>query len=254
MITTIIFSVWLYFTLFFLAACFKRDISFIDVGWGPGFAWLFLTCAIAKWPNLGMLQWLVGALVFAWSIRLAWYLHGRNRKKGEDPRYKELAKKWRGPYWLNAYLRVFMIQGLLLAVVAAPIIIVMIAPAASLTTISIIGVIIALTGLTIEAAADWQMAQFQEMRPRPAKFCRLGLWKHSRHPNYFGEMVFWFGVAITVVNVPNYYYAFIGPVVLTFLLLKVSGIPMLEDKYKDHPEWPTYESQTRMLLPLPKKG
>jgi len=254
MTSVIAFSVWLYFTFFFIMARLKRDISFIDVGWGPGFAWLFASCAIYKWPDLGLLQWLVGALVFAWSIRLAWYLHGRNRSKGEDPRYKELSKNWKGPYWVNAYFRVFMIQGLLLAIVAAPIITVILAPAASLTDISIFGAIVALIGLTIEAAADWQMAHFQTLRPRPAKFCRIGLWKYSRHPNYFGEMLFWFGVAITVVHVPNYYYAFIGPVVLTFLLLKVSGIPMLENKYKNHPDWPKYESQTRMLLPLPKKG
>lgn len=254
MLTTILFSIWLYFTFFFLAAHLKRDISFIDVGWGPGFAWLFLTCAVFKWPELGQLQWIVGALVCAWSIRLAWYLHGRNRAKGEDPRYKELSKHWRGPYWLNAYFRVFMIQAVLLGVVAAPIIIVMLAPATAITHLSIVGTLIALIGLTLEAAADWQMAYFQSLKPRPSKFCRLGLWKYSRHPNYFGEMLFWFGVAIAVISVPNYYYAFIGPITLTFLLLKVSGIPMLEAKYKDHPEWPKYKSQTRLLLPVPKKG
>lgn len=245
-------AAWFYFTVNFVMAFFKRDISFIDVSWGPAFTWLSFILLVTLWPNIGQLQFFVAALVGIWSLRLAIYLHGRNKLKGEDPRYTELAKNWKGHYWLNAYFRVFMIQMLLFLLVAFPIIVVMYASPQSLTLVSILAGIIALSGLGIEAMADFQMSQFQKMKPRPSKFCRQGLWKYSRHPNYFGEIVFWFGVALAVCPVEYGYIGFLGPVFLTFLLLKVSGVPMLENKYKDHPEWPAYESQTRVLLPLPK--
>ncbi len=244
--------IWLFFTAFFLMAYLKKDISFIDVGWGPAFSWLYLSLALNYHDHLGALHYLVGALVFAWSARLAIYLHGRNSKKGEDPRYVELAKDWKGNYWINAYFRVFMVQMLLCLLVAAPIIVTMISPVKNIDLIAIVGALIATTGLVIEGLADAQMARFQQIKPRPGKFCRLGLWKHSRHPNYFGEIVFWMGIGLIAIAAKHGYWGLIGPSFLTFLLLKVSGVPMLENKYKDHPEWPAYESETRVLLPLPK--
>lgn len=243
-------GVWLFFTLFYVIAYLKNDISFIDIGWGPGFLWLFLCCAFIYRDNLSVPQILVGALVFVWSARLALYLYGRNRQKGEDQRYIELAKNWRGPYWLNAYFRVYMVQTILLLIVGLPIIISFHTLKFSIGPIQLIGALIALIGLGIETIADWQMAVFQKIKPRPSKFCRIGLWQHSRHPNYFGEIVFWFGLALSVQNP----LAFIGPIFLTILLLKVSGVPMLEEKYKSHPQWPMYYQETRVLLPFPKKG
>ncbi|PIP91710.1 MAG: hypothetical protein COW01_16445 [Bdellovibrionales bacterium CG12_big_fil_rev_8_21_14_0_65_38_15] len=244
--------IWLFFTGFFVVAYFKKDISFIDVGWGPAFSWLFFSFALTSFNQLGWLQYLVAALVFAWSLRLAIYLHGRNKKKGVDPRYQELSKDWKGHYWINAYFRVYMVQMLLCLIVAAPIIVVMLSSESAIDLISIIGGIIAISGLVTESVADSQMATFQKMTPKPGKFCRIGLWKYSRHPNYFGEIVFWFGVAIVALSAQHGYLGLIGPVFLTFLLLKVSGVPMLENKYKNHPEWPAYESQTRVLVPFPR--
>lgn len=244
--------IWFFFTAFFIMAYLKRDISFIDIGWGPAFSWLCLSFVLTNPHQLGSLHYLIGGLVLLWSLRLAIYLHGRNKKKGVDPRYVELAKDWKGSYWVNAYFRVFMIQMLLCLIVAAPIIVVMLSSKTSLEPLSIIGAIVALIGLMTESFADQQMAVFQQLKPRPSKFCRIGLWKYSRHPNYFGEIVFWFGLGIIALEAPHGYYGLIGPIFLTFLLLKVSGVPMLENKYKNHPEWPAYESQTRVLLPLPR--
>ncbi len=244
--------IWIFFSGFFLMAYFKKDISFIDVGWGPAFAWLYLSLVANYFDHLGFVHYMVGIIVFAWSSRLAIYLHGRNKKKGEDPRYIELAKDWKGNYWVNAYLRVFMVQMLLCLLVAAPIIVIMISPVTEINVFAILGAFVAFAGLSIETLADSQMAEFQQISPRPSKFCRIGLWKYSRHPNYFGEIVFWCGVGIIGLSANYGYLGLIGPTFLTFLLLKVSGVPMLENKYKDHPEWPAYESETRVLLPLPR--
>lgn len=244
--------IWLFFSGFFLVGYFKKDISYIDIGWGPAFSWLFISFAVTSLEELGPLQYLVGALVFIWSLRLAIYLHGRNKHKGEDPRYTELTKGWKGHYWTNAYFRVYMVQMLLCLVVAAPILVVMMAKKAPIDLIVIFGALVALIGLATESLADYQMAVFQKISPRPSKFCRIGLWKYSRHPNYFGEIVYWSGIGIVSLSVEYGYLGLIGPVFLTFLLLKVSGVPMLENKYKNHPEWPAYESQTRVLLPIPR--
>ena len=145
-----------------------------------------------------------------------------------------------------------MIQMILCLVVAAPITVVMRSKLSSIDLFAIIGAFIAILGLIIESFADHQMAQFQKIQPRPSKFCRMGLWKHSRHPNYFGEILFWAGIGVLALGAQHGYLGLIGPVFLTFLLLKVSGVPMLENKYKNHPEWPKYESETRVLLPLPR--
>ncbi len=248
----ILLAAWLYFTGFFIISFMKKDISFIDVGWGPAFSWLVLAGILHGPYEPGQLQVLVASLVFAWSLRLAWYLHGRNKAKGEDPRYKELAKDWKGNYWVNAYFRVFMVQMILCLLVALPIFLVISAPPASLTVTAVIGGVMAILGLGIESIADLQMAKFQKTTPRTSKFCRLGLWQYSRHPNYFGELVFWFGVAVASLSVSYGFLGLIGPLTLTVLLLKVSGVPMIEEKYRSHPEWDKYESETRVLLPLPK--
>ena len=248
----ILVCAWIYFTVFFILARIKRDISFIDIGWGPAFSWLILTGAAISDAVKGEVQALVSILVVLWSLRLAWYLHGRNKLKGEDPRYTELAKDWKGNYWVNAYFRVFMVQMILCLIIAAPILLAIYSSPATLSVSTVVGAVIAIFGLVIETVADKQMGKFQKMKPRPAKFCRLGLWKYSRHPNYFGEIIFWFGVAFCVLSLPYGYLAMIGPVSLTFLLLKVSGVPMIENKYRTHHEWAKYEAETRLLIPLPK--
>ncbi len=135
---SILLAAWLYFSGIFITSFVKKDISFIDVGWGPAFSWLVMAGILFGPHEIGQIQALVGALVFCWSLRLAWYLHGRNKAKGEDPRYTELAKNWKGNYWINAYFRVFMVQMVLCLLVAIPIFLVISAPAASLTVTAVI--------------------------------------------------------------------------------------------------------------------
>ena len=240
-------GIWAFFTLFYAIAYFKNDLSFIDIGWGIGFCVLILLVYGTGAVEFTMDKWLQALLVFIWCLRLSLYLYLRNKDKGEDRRYQELARQWRGNKWVNAYFRVYMIQALLLMIVGVPLIL-EIKYESSLTLYG--GVLLAFFGLMIESFADWQLSQFIKQPQKPSKFCRIGLWKNSRHPNYFGEILFWFGIATICANP----LAFVGPIFLTFLLLKVSGVPMIEDRYSNHPEWQKYYSETRLLIPIPKQG
>ena len=245
-------SILVYMTGWFIAAqiCGRNDIA--DVAWGLGFILATVVSLLAGgiYPLRGLL---ISALVLIWGIRLALHIHNRNRGKGEDPRYRKWREEWGKWFVLRSFLQVFMLQGILLLMVAIPVIFVNQAPAAPLGWLDLPGLAIWLYGLVFEAIGDWQLLKFIRNPDNKGKLMTTGLWRYTRHPNYFGEVALWWGIWLMTLPLPGGWLTVIGPLTITFLILKVSGIPMLENPYEDRADFQEYKCRTSVFFPLPPR-
>jgi steroid 5-alpha reductase family enzyme len=233
--------------------------------------------AIMLLPSYGSndRQVLITALTLLWGFRLAVFLFFRNYGKPEDFRYAQWRKEWGKWVIPRSFLQVFMLQGFFMLIIALPIILVLnanldflfgsaetadgITGYGPLQTIGLgitdyIGAAIFFIGLFFEAVGDQQNYFFKKDPKNKGKVMKYGLWKYTRHPNYFGECLIWWGIALVALPVQYGYLAFISPAIITFLLLKVSGIPMLEKKYDDMPEYQEYKKQTSAFIPWKTKS
>ncbi len=254
MIETVALTAFIFFSSMFLIALIKNDISWIDVGWGLSFFVLTMVLMFKFVRPIGSLQVMCIFLVSAWALRLTWYLLKRNLAKGEDERYTEISKNWKGPKWLNAYFRIFMVQGFLHALIAAPIALIFMLPPANLNWLSAFAAAVAMFMIVFEALADSHLEIFKNLKNKPSQFCRLGVWKHSRHPNYFAEISFWWAIGVMSLQNTDYpFLGFIGPLIITIAILKLSGVPPLEKRFKKREGWEQYKAETRLLLPIPRK-
>jgi len=196
---------------------------------------------------------LLMVLVTAWGVRLAAHIHMRNHGKGEDFRYRQWREEWGQSFYWRSYLQVFVLQALLLLCVATPVIYAGTAPQPDLGVLDALGLVIWLIGFLFEAVGDYQLVRFGRTR-KPGQIMTSGLWKYTRHPNYFGEVTLWWGVYLIVCAIPGGWMTALGPVMITLLILKVSGIPMLEARYKNNAEFQAYCRRTSAFLPLPPRG
>lgn len=247
-------TVFIFMTVVFIIAQIKRDNSIVDIAWGPGFLLIALTQLVIK-NNLTTNDFIITGLIFIWALRLSIHIYFRSKGKGEDFRYAQWRKDWGDKAVVNAFVRVFMLQGIIMLFVALPIFIAFNNFSNSLTTFNWIGILIFIFGLLFETIGDFQLYQFKKNSYNKGKIIQSGLWKRTRHPNYFGEAVLWWGIGIFTLGMNLYFIALIGPLVLNFLLVYVSGIPLLEKKYEGNPEWEAYKKVTPAFIPLiGKKG
>ncbi len=240
-------------TLFYLFALYEKDNTVADIAWGLG----FVVIALVSFLNFGFIalrQFVVLVLVFIWGMRLAIHVGYRKHKKGGDWRYKKWHKEW-GEWWLvRSFVQVYMLQGLLLLIISLPIITIMSTYGAGFGFFDYLGIAIWIFGFYFETKADYQLAKFLKDKNNKGKIMTEGLWKYSRHPNYFGEMTMWWGIWIMAVNHPYVSITVWGPILITFLLIKVSGIPMLQKKWEGNKEYEKYAAKTSLLIPrMPKK-
>lgn len=163
-----------------------------------------------------------------------------------------MKEKWKHPK-REAFPRVFLVQAGFLLIVAAPIIVAANAESSVLHWYNGLGVTLWLVGFVFEAVGDWQLAEFKKKAENKGRVMRFGLWRYTRHPNYFGEVTQWWGVFLVILFVPYWYVGLIGPVTITFLILGVSGIPMLEKGYEGNSEYDDYKQTTSAFFPLPPK-
>jgi steroid 5-alpha reductase family enzyme len=245
-------AVLLYMTALFALALDRKDNSVVDVGWGPGFVIVWAITLLLE-PGTTPLQVIVGALVGIWASRLAYHIYTRNRGRGEDPRYAAMRKRWGRHVRLRSYFQVFLLQGFLLIIVAAPVIILNHAPVAPPGVIPFAGIVIWMAGFAFESVGDAQLARFKRDPLNRGRLMTGGLWAYTRHPNYFGEAVMWWGIAVAGLSVPGGWAGLAGPMALTFLLTRVSGIPLLEKKYKGDTGFEAYARRTSAFIPLPPK-
>jgi steroid 5-alpha reductase family enzyme len=235
-------------TVWFIIAQIKKDNSIVDIAWGLGFILVaFLSLKLNQ--NYGIQQRLVAILVLIWGIRLSVHIFFRNLGRGEDFRYKNWRDQWGNKAILYSFLKVFMLQGLVLTIVAYPIMLINSYPINRFNALVIIGFIIWLTGFLVESIGDYQLYRFKKNPENKGKIMKSGLWRYTRHPNYFGESLIWWGIFLIVLPAPYGWTTIISPILMTFLLVKVSGKPMLEEKYSDNPEYQEYQRNTSGFIP-----
>lgn len=249
---TIAFTTVIYMSLWFALARARNRLDVVDSAWGIGFVVVALVSAIA----VGQLDWtryLTVILVAVWGLRLASHISSRNRGKSEDKRYLSYRDKWGKWFWPRAYCQIFLVQGVLLVLISTPVILLLQTSHAFNLIVAIIGFVVWASGIVIEATADHQIARFLASSSRkPGDLMTSGLWHYSRHPNYFGEITTWWGAAIVAVSAGQY-LGILGAVLITFLIVKVSGIPLLEKSMAGRPGYAEYARRTSILIPLPPK-
>jgi steroid 5-alpha reductase family enzyme len=243
---------FVYMSLWFIISLIRKRNDVADVAWGLGFvllAWASFCLAGA----IGQRELIVCILVTIWGLRLAWHIYMRNKDKPEDYRYQKWRMDWGEWFYLRSYLQVYLLQGALLFVIALPVLVINKNGEGAPGIPDGIGLAVWLFGFYFEALGDAQLARFSRDPANKGKVLQSGLWAYTRHPNYFGEVTQWWGIWLIALAVPSGMLAIVGPLTITFLILKVSGIPMLEAKLEQNPDYAEYKRKTSMFIPRPPR-
>ena len=241
-------------TLLWLYSVKIKNVSIIDIFWGMGFV---IVNAIYGYYSgeYTERQLLLLILVSIWGIRLSAYLGWRNWGQPEDYRYQQFRQDY-GPerYWWFSYFQVFLLQGGLVLIVSLPLLAVHANPSAGLNLLDYFGIGIWCIGFLFEAGGDYQLAKFKANPENKGKVLDHGFWKYTRHPNYFGDATVWIAYALFCVASESY-WPVIGPIIMILLIIKVSGVAMLERTLKDtKPQYKEYIRKTSAFIPwFPKK-
>lgn len=246
-------TIFIYMSALYLIAQKKKNNSIVDVGWGLGFSIIALTSFFYNAQH-EIPQSIVTALTLIWGLRLSIHIYLRNKGKGEDKRYAAMRESWGKWEPLYSFFQVFMLQGFLMLVVTYPVVLINTSINIQLTPFCIAGFIMWLIGFFFEAVGDYQLTQFLKNPENKGRVMRYGLWQYTRHPNYFGELMMWWGIFLMAVTIPGGFMTIISPLTMTFLLLFVSGIPLLEKPFEQNAEFQDYKKVTNALIPwFPKK-
>lgn len=245
-------SILAYVTVGFVLALIIKRNDIADILWGPGILLSGIVACMLHDAQGGPLSALL-ALVALWALRLSYRVWKRNHGKPEDPRYKAWREEWGKWFIPRTYGQVFVLQGALMIVMAYPLIHASVYGPLASVPLLIIGALVWLVGFVFESVADWQLDQFLGNKENRGKIIESGLWKYSRHPNYFGEIVMWWGIWIATLSVPMAIAGIVSPLLITLLILKVSGIPMLERGFEGNTLYDEYKKRTSILIPLPQK-
>lgn len=241
-----------FFTLFVVGTLLKNN-SIVDIGWGIGFvilAWILLFLRLPA----ALVRVSITLLVSLWGLRLFYHILKRNHGKPEDFRYVAFRKAWGKWVIPRAFLQVYMLQGLLMFLIALPFILLKDGQAQVNYVLFVIGVLVFAVGFTFESVGDAQLKAFLSDPDNRGKIMDGGLWHYTRHPNYFGEATLWWGIFLIALSGGVTPFAVIGPVTITLLLLFVSGVPLLEKSMKDKPGYAEYAAKTSIFVPwFPKK-
>lgn len=237
-------------TLLWIVSVIIRDVSIVDIFWGMGFviinAYYFFMSG-----DIHLRKVLLLILVTLWGLRLSIYLAWRNVGKGEDFRYQEF-RRHHGPkkYWWYSFFQVFLLQGGLIMLVSLPLL------SANFYTnndrlywLDIVAIMIWIFGFIFEAGGDLQLARFKARKENKGKVLRTGLWKYTRHPNYFGDAAIWWSYGLFSMAAGSY-WPIVGSIIMTLLIIKVSGVALLEKTIKDkRPEYRDYIEKTSSFFP-----
>jgi steroid 5-alpha reductase family enzyme len=231
-----------------------KNSSIVDIFWGTGFvitAW----AAFALTPE-GFLarKVLIAALTTIWGLRLSIYIFFRNYGKGEDYRYQAWRAEAGRSWWWRSLFRVFLLQGLLMWVISAPLLAAQLnAPSGRLGWLDFSGALLWLVGFFFEAAGDFQMARFKANPANKGRVMDHGVWRYTRHPNYFGDSAQWWGYYLVAASAGGWWTVF-SPLLMTLLLLKVSGVVLLEKSLSEKPGYREYIESTSAFIPwFPRK-
>jgi steroid 5-alpha reductase family enzyme len=232
--------------LLWLLSLWLKDASIADIAWAPAFAVLAWVQLPAQFALRAVL---ILALVSLWAMRLG--LHIALRHHGEDSRYAAMRRKNGPRWWWWSLIQVFVLQGVLVWVIAMPLRPVL-TGFAPLGVLDYVGFAVAVTGFLCEAVADWQLTRFRADPRNKDQVMNRGLWSWSRHPNYFGDALMWWGVFLVAFAASHLWWLAVSPAIMTFLLLRVSGVAMLEATIgRRRPEYADYIRRTSAFVPLP---
>jgi steroid 5-alpha reductase family enzyme len=232
-----------------------KDASIVDIFWGFGFvlvAWVARFSAGGDWT---LRRTLLFAAATVWGLRLTLHLASRNLGKGEDFRYRAMRKKHGDKFWFVSLRTVFLFQGLMMFVVSLPLQVGLMQhnDRSELTALVVAGFLIWCVGVAFETVGDLQLKRFKADTSNKGKVLDTGLWAWTRHPNYFGDAVAWWGMWLIAASVLPGVATIVGPIAMTYLLRKVSGVPMLEYTMRKRPGYDTYIAATSAFVPRPPK-
>ncbi len=239
---------FVYMSFWFLVSLVKKRNDVADTAWGLGFVLLTWVSYFLS-GNADTRVLIVNTLVTIWGARLAWHIHKRNKGKTEDYRYLAWRNEWGKWFYLRSYLQVYLLQGFFLFLIVSPVLTINKNSISILGVGDVIGFIIWIIGFTFESVGDSQLKKFISKPENKGKLMREGLWQYTRHPNYFGEVMQWWGIWVVSLSVANGFYTIVGPLTITYLILKVSGVPMLEKKMEENPDFIDYKKQTSVFIP-----
>lgn len=245
---------FIYMSSAFLIALVKKDNGVADIAYGGGFVLVSWVTYFVGLMNLTGL--LATILVTIWAARLSFRIYRRNHGKPEDFRYRQWREEWGNWFTVRSFFQVFMLQGVILFIIALPVLMLnTLDVSVGISVIAYIGLLIWLKGFFFEATADYQLDRFIHAPENKGKIMDQGLWHYSRHPNYYGESLMWLGIAVMSFGTLFAQLGmaaldiFISPILITFLLIKVSGIPLLEKRFAGNAEWEAYKAKTSPFIP-----
>ncbi len=242
--------------LLWLVALRLRDVSFVDAFWAFGMV-LIAVSSYVQTDGDPRRKLLLTGLCALWGLRLAIHLFRRWRAHGEDPRYAKLLRHvtekngWSWP--VAALIQVFALQGPLMFVVCLPVQLGQVS-SSPMGWLATIGALVAVVGIAFESIGDTQLNAFRANPANKGKVLESGLWRYTRHPNYFGDICAWFGLYLIAAETSPGWWAIPGPLLLTWLLTRLTGVPMLERGLnKSRPGYADYVARTSSLIPRPPK-
>lgn len=237
----------IFFSALYLIAQKINNNSIVDMGWGPGFALI----AWVLWLLIPDYPFYLTLLVSLWALRLFWHIGLRNWGKPEDFRYQDMRKNWGDRQRIKAFTNVFMLQATLQLMIALS----YMGVTSEINTfiLVVLGSLIFAFGLTFEAIGDWQLSNFVKTK-KPGQVMTTGLWRYTRHPNYFGEATLWWGIYLVALGFGAPLWTIISPITITVLVRYVSGVPLLEKKYADNPAFKAYAETTSIFIPMKPKS
>jgi len=228
-----------------------KDASIIDLVWGTG----FVLVAWAVWfraEHRGTAQWILPVLTTIWGLRLSVYLAWRNHGQPEDRRYQDMRHKWGSAFPWVSLVTVFALQGVVMGIVSLPLQMGIATAEHCWTLLLSIGLAVWAAGLFFESVGDWQLARFKADPDNTGKVMDTGLWRYTRHPNYFGDFLVWWGVYLVAVAQSSAWWTIIGPIVMSVFLMRVSGVTLLEKSLRaSRPGYEDYVARTNAFFPWP---
>lgn len=246
--------VMVYMTIIWIVSLIKKDASIVDIFWGLGFvvvgvAYLILTDGFL--PR----RLLITALVVVWGLRLSIHILIRNWGKGEDFRYRAWREEAGEKFWWTSFFKVFVLQGVLMWIISAPLLAAQFnTTPAHFTLVDLFGALVWGLGFFFEAVGDWQLTRFRRDPANKGKVLDRGLWRYTRHPNYFGDATLWWGYFIIAAGTPLGFLTVFSPIIMTILLMRVSGVTLLEKTLVEtKPGYKEYVERTSAFFPLPPR-
>lgn len=253
MIDIVVYSalvIFAYMTVFFFVSLVKKNNGLVDIGYGMGFIVISLFSYFYG-HSFALVQTVVTAFVLVWGIRLSYRIGRRNIGKEEDFRYKKWREEWGKWVIPRSFFQIFMLQGLIIVIISTPVLLLNVLDIAQWTgqPLFFIGVALWAVGFIFEALGDAQLDSFIRKPENRGLIMNTGLWRYTRHPNYFGEALMWWSLWIIAISVGVSVYTVLSPLLITFLLLKVSGIPLLEKRWAGDPAYEEYKRKTSVFIP-----